>query len=82
MIRFCFAARDLFLNILLIIASYFALILTFGQTIKEFFASLFLQRKRVPRVVAITGSSSGIGEELAHAFAQDKVSLVLIARDE
>ncbi|KAI8047223.1 uncharacterized protein B0P05DRAFT_367151 [Gilbertella persicaria] len=26
--------------------------------------------------------SSGIGEELAHAFAQDKVSLVLIARDE
>ncbi|CEP13417.1 hypothetical protein [Parasitella parasitica] len=34
-----------------------------------------------PKVVAITGANSGIGEGIAYAYAKDKVSLVLLARN-
>ncbi|KAI8378170.1 hypothetical protein EDC96DRAFT_571147 [Choanephora cucurbitarum] len=81
MYRFCAAVRDLLLNIAIIFASYASLPITGWDVIKTSLCSLVNKKTHVPRVVAITGSSSGIGEGIAHAFAEDGVSLVLIARD-
>lgn len=38
--------------------------------------------KRVNKTALITGTTSGIGYDLCHYFARDKINLVLVSRDE
>ncbi|KAI8372319.1 hypothetical protein EDC96DRAFT_606242 [Choanephora cucurbitarum] len=81
MVLFATAFKDLIVNLLAIVAANLTLLLSFWNLIKSLFLSTVAKKKIVPKVVAITGANSGIGEGLAHAYAKDKISLVLIARN-
>ncbi|KAI8085770.1 uncharacterized protein B0P05DRAFT_595253 [Gilbertella persicaria] len=82
MVQLSVAIRDLFLNIFVVIANNFCLLLSVWNIAKSLVTSAVGKKNKIiPKVVAITGANSGIGEGLAHAYAKDKVSLVLIARN-
>ncbi|KAI8387052.1 hypothetical protein BD560DRAFT_383598 [Blakeslea trispora] len=81
MVPFNTALKDLVLNILAIITAHLTLLLSLWNLFKSLFTSTIAKKKLTPKVVAITGANAGIGEALAHAYAKDKVSLVLIARN-
>ncbi|KAI9487554.1 MAG: hypothetical protein EXX96DRAFT_647193 [Benjaminiella poitrasii] len=80
----CAALRDLITNILTITVNFMCLPFAIWNCFKSFFNifNIFnVKKPLVPRVVAITGANSGIGEGIAYAYAKDKVSLVLLARN-
>ncbi|KAI8979178.1 hypothetical protein BDF20DRAFT_484168 [Mycotypha africana] len=81
MSTFGIALRDLILNLFTIAANCICLPFAVWSCIKSFFAAFKPTRPLKPRVVAITGANSGIGEGIAYAYAKDKASLILLARN-
>lgn len=70
---------DLMMNVFAVLANIVCLPYSLWCLLK---AALFSQNKVLkPRVVAITGANSGIGEGLAYSYAKDKCALVLLARN-
>ncbi|KAI9250065.1 hypothetical protein EDC94DRAFT_623260 [Helicostylum pulchrum] len=78
MATFTSTVRDLVINLLAIIINILFLPLTIWNCISVL---IFKQERIIPNVVAITGASAGIGEELSYTYARDKRSLILIARN-
>ncbi|KAI7906166.1 uncharacterized protein BX663DRAFT_499079 [Cokeromyces recurvatus] len=77
----CVAFRELIANILIIMVNIMCLPIMIWNCFMSFFHVCTVKKPIVPRVVAITGANAGIGEGIAHAYARDKASLVLIARN-
>ncbi|KAL7311921.1 hypothetical protein PS15m_009631 [Mucor circinelloides] len=84
MTTLCAATRDLIINILAIVVNSICLPFAFWNVVKTSLAGFTFcgnKKKFSPNVVAITGANSGIGEGIAYAYAKDKASLVLLARN-
>ncbi|KAI8642627.1 hypothetical protein BD408DRAFT_432223 [Parasitella parasitica] len=83
MTNLCAAVRDLIMNMIAILVNCICLPFAFWNVVKAGISAFTVcgKNKFTPKVVAITGANSGIGEGIAYAYAKDKVSLVLLARN-